>query len=75
VDLHFVDLDLFCWTTGAFSIEYITHKKEKSSLNTATTTELGLHIFIEVWAYTQKYKLLEFSFGGRKEILQSQTGY
>jgi len=32
-------------------------------------------VYTEVGTYPQKYKLLEFSFGGRKKILQSQTGY
>ena len=30
------------------------------------------YVYTEVGTYPQKYKLLEFSFGGRKEILQSQ---
>jgi hypothetical protein len=33
------------------------------------------YVYTELGTYPQKYKLLEFSFGGRKEILQSQTGY
>ena len=33
------------------------------------------YLYTEVGSYPEKYKLLEFSFGGRKEILQSQTGY
>jgi len=33
------------------------------------------YVYTEVGTYQQRYKLLEFSFGGRKEILQSQTSY
>jgi len=33
------------------------------------------YVYTEVGNYQQRYKLLEFSFGGRKEILQSQIGY
>jgi hypothetical protein len=32
-------------------------------------------IYTEVGTYPQKYKLLEFFFGGRKEILQSQADF
>jgi len=28
-----------------------------------------LYVYIELGSYQQKYKLLEFSFGGRKEVL------
>jgi len=31
-----------------------------------------LYVYTELGTYPQKYKLLEFSFGGRKEILQNQ---
>jgi len=33
------------------------------------------YIYTEVGSYPQKYKLLEFTFGDRKEILQSPIGY
>jgi len=33
------------------------------------------YVYTEAGTYPQKYKLLEFSFGGRKEILQSQGDY
>jgi len=33
------------------------------------------YYYLEVGSYPQKYKLLEFTFGGRKERLQSQAGY
>ena len=39
------------------------------------TVQNGIpYIYTEGGAYPQKYKLLEFSFGGRKEILQSGMG-
>ena len=33
------------------------------------------YIYTEVGTYPQRYKLLEFSFGGRKEILQCKIDY
>jgi hypothetical protein len=33
------------------------------------------YLYTELGTYSQKYKLLEFSFGGRKEILQSKTEF
>jgi hypothetical protein len=33
------------------------------------------YIYTEVGTYPQKYKLLEFSFGGRKEILQCKMDF
>ena len=40
------------------------------------TTMDGIpYVYTEVGTYSQRYKLLEFSFGGRKEIIQSQIGF
>jgi hypothetical protein len=33
------------------------------------------YLYTEVGSYPEKYKLLQFSFGGRKEILQQMTNY
>jgi len=33
------------------------------------------YVYTEIGTYSQRYKLLEFSFGGRKKILQSQRDY
>jgi len=33
------------------------------------------YVYTELGTYPQKYKLLEFSFGGRKEILQSMADF
>ena len=33
------------------------------------------YVYTEVGTYQQRYKLLEFSFGGRKEILQAQRDF
>jgi len=33
------------------------------------------YVYTELGTYSQKYKLLEFTFGGRKEILQAQRDF
>jgi len=46
---------------------YITYKD---------TPQDGIHfIYSEVGSYPQKYKLLEFTFGGRRETLQCRMDY
>ena len=48
----------------------------KIFINYGSTDPEGIpYIYIEAGNYPEKYKLLEFSFGGRKEILQCKVDY